>query len=309
MKKIILISCIIFFYVVICSSQNNGNFVPLFNGKDLTNFTLEKQVGFEVVDGEMITRSFGTGNDIFTNKEYGNFFLRLEYLLSEEGNSGVFIRCKPSDQSAGFEVQLLAPCTPLIDDLHCTGSIYGHVAVTNRPDESTGVWHKMEIKCDRNIITVSINDKITLLANSDTIKTIFNKPFSGVIGLQANHGKQGQFAKFRNLYIRDLDEEPDYVVKGFNDKNQQLRDLAHDAAVNLGAKMIQPLAEIMSGNDPVAKSGAKQVLFDIVAKASANETQIKEKNDVRDALKHSINNIVSPITVNYLKWLMGMIAS
>ena len=42
--------------------------ISLFNGKDLTNWTLEKPGGFEVIDGELITRSFGAGNDIFTNK-------------------------------------------------------------------------------------------------------------------------------------------------------------------------------------------------------------------------------------------------
>lgn len=152
MRKFILVFCITFIYAASCSSQKSDHFVSLFNGKDLCNWDLEKPGGFEVVDGELITRSFGAGSDIYTNKVYGNYILRFEFMLSEVGNSGVFIRCKPSNQGAGFEVQLLAPWTPYRDDLHCTGSMYGHVAVTNRPDETTGIWYKMEIKCDRNII-------------------------------------------------------------------------------------------------------------------------------------------------------------
>ncbi len=242
------------------------------------------------------------------NKWYGNFILRLEFMLSEVGNSGVYIRCKPSDPGAGFEVQLLAPWTPWRDDLHCTGSMYGHVAVTNRPDETTGKWYKMEIKCDRNIITISVNDKVTTMANTDTVKTMVNKPFFGVIGLQGNHaGKQGQFAKFRNIYIRDLDAEPDYVLKGFYEKNNQLRNLTDVAAVNLGAKMIKPLADLMSGDNLIAKNGAKQALFDIVAKASDPEAPKKEKKEVTSALRNSIKNASSDITKNYLKWLLGMI--
>lgn len=308
MKKLILISTIAFMYAVTCLSQNKGDFKSLFNGKDLTNWTLEKSGGFEVVDGELITRSFGPGYDIFTNRSYGNFILRLEFMLSKVGNSGIFIRCNPSDPDAGFEVQLLAPWTPYRDDLHCTGSIYGHVAVTNRPDETTGIWYKMEIKCDRNIVTVSINDKVTTMANSDTVKSMDGKTYYGVIGIQGNHAdEQGQFAKFRNIYIRDLDSEPDYVLNGFGVKNDQLRNLAVVASVNLGAKMIPPLADLMSGDDPMKKNGAKQALFDIVAKSSDSVAPAKEKKEIRSVLNKTIKTSSSEITVNYLKWLSGLI--
>ena len=308
MKKFILISTVAFIYAVSCFSQNKGDFEPLFNGKNLTNWTLEKSGGFEVVDGELITRSFGSGNDIFTNRRYGNFILHLEFMLSKVGNSGIFIRCNPSAPDAGFEVQLLAPWTPWRDDLHCTGSIYGHVAITNRPDETTGIWYKMEIKCDRNIVTVSINDKVTTMANTDTVKSMDGKPYYGVIGIQGNHAdEQGQFAKFRNIYIRDLDAEFDYVLNGFCDKNDQLRNLAVVASVNLGAKMIPPLADLMSGDNPMAKNGAKQALFDIVAKSSDPIAPAKEKKEIRSVLNKTIKTSSSEITVNYLKWLSALL--
>jgi len=308
MRNFFLIVSFTFLVIASCSSQNNDNFISLFNGKDLTNWALQKPGGFEVVDGELVTRSWGAGSDLYTTKMYGNYIFRFEFMLSEVGNSGVFIRCKPFDQGAGFEVQLLAPWTPYRDDLHCTGSMYGHVAVTNRPDETTGVWYKMEIKCDRNIITISVNDKVTTIANTDTVKTMVNKPFTGVIGLQGNHAeKKGQLAKFRNIYIRDLDAEPDYVLKGFYEKSNPLRTLAQAGAVNFGAKMIKPLAVMMSGDNIIAKSGAKQALFDIVAKASDHGTSKKEKKEVTLALRKCMNINSSEITKDYLKWLMGMI--
>ena len=307
MKKIIFPFFTAFLFAITCLSQTNDKFVSLFNGKDLTNWSLEKPGGFEVDDGELITRSFGSGNDIYTNKSYANFIFRVEYHLSKVGNSGVFIRCKSFDQTAGFEVQLLAPWTPYRDDLHCTGSIYGHVAVINRPDETTGVWYKMEIKCDRNIITISVNDKITTIADIDTVKTMVGKPFKGVIGFQANHSDREQFAKFRNIYIRDLDADPDYVIKGFYEKNDQLRTLAQAAGVELGAKMIISLATLMSGDNPIAENGAKQTLFDIVAKASGPEVSKKRKKEVALSLKKCIKTTSSGITKKYLEWLYGMI--
>jgi hypothetical protein len=310
MKKIFLFGLISFLFTYSCSSQSSGNFRSLFNGKDLSNWTLNKPGGFEVLDGEMITRSFGAGTDIYSSKWYGNFILQLEFMLSEVGNSGVFIRFNPNLKEPGIEVQLLAPWTPWRDDLHCTGSLYGHVAVTNRPDEATGKWYKMEIKCDRNLISVSVDGKVTTLANIDTVKSMANLPYHGVIGFQGNHaGKEGQFAKFRNIYIRDLDEEPEYVKKGFYEKNVQLRNLAFVSAVSIGADMVETLSAMMSGDDQMVKSGAKDALFSIVAKASNPEAPVKEKKEVAAAIKKSVKNSSSDITKNYLKWLLGLLTN
>jgi len=127
-----------------CSTSVKEDYTLLFNGKDLSGWNLLKPGGFEVIDGELVTRSSGSGTDIYTEKSYSNFILKLEFLLSDVGNSGIFIRRDPSKPGTGFEVQLLAPWTPWRDDLHCTGSMYGHVAVSNRPDETTGKWYMVQ---------------------------------------------------------------------------------------------------------------------------------------------------------------------
>jgi hypothetical protein len=307
MKKIVLVSCIVLLFSSAGLSQKS-DFVPLFNGRDLTNWVLAAPEGFEVVLGEMITRSYGPGTDIFSAKSYGNFILRLDFLLSEVGNSGVFIWRNPAIQSNGFEVQLLAPWTPWRPDLYCTGSLYGHVAVSNRPEETPGIWYSMEITCDRELVTVSVNGEITTIADIDTVKTLAGKPNTGLIGLQGNHGIKGQYAKFRNIYIRDLDEEPDYVLKGFYDKNDQRRKLARIAAVNLGAEMIQPLAGLLSSDNTAARSGARQALFDIVARASDPARPENSRAGVRFALNQSIQASSTETTVNYLEWLAGLIS-
>lgn len=308
MKNTVLLISFMSLIILTCSSNDHDDFISLFNGKDLTGWNPEKSGGFEVVDGELITRSFGSGNDIYTENCYSNFILRLEFLLSEVGNSGIFIRRDPVEPGTGFEVQVLAPWTPWRDDLHCTGSLYGHVAVTNRPDETTGRWYKMEIKCDRNMVTVSINDRITTSADIDTVKSLEGKPYTGLIGLQGNHAeKEGQFAKFRNIYIRNLDSGPEYVISGFVNKNELVRLQALNAAVSLGDQMIKPLADMMSESDPMAKSGAKQALFDIVAKVSDPAVSARERKKVLSAINNSIKTCSSEITVNYLEWIAGMI--
>ncbi len=309
MKNIIRCSLFVTLLLTSFCTRKELGFSPLFDGKDLSKWTLGEEGGFEVIKAEIYTGGFAEGNNLFTKKWYCNYVLRLEYMLSDVGNSGVLIRCDPQDPwKTGVEVQLLAPWTPRRDDLHCTGSIYGHVAVANRPDETTGIWHRMEIRCDRNTIRVSVDDTITSLAGIDTVETMEDKFLCGAIGLQVNHAdSEGQYAKFRNIYIRDLDSEPEYVSGGFYENDSLLRIQAHAAAITLGAEMVEPLVSMMSGENPVAKSGSRQVLFDIVARATAPQSEEKYKNDVAIALKNSAESTSSEITRNYLEWLSGMI--
>ncbi len=308
MKNIIFYGLMATLLMVSCSVREEDQFIPLFNGENLDAWVPGPEGGFEIIDGELYTGSFGKGNDLFTKQWYGNYILRLEYLLSEVGNSGVLIRCDPeAPWETGVEVQLLAPWTPWRDDLHCTGSLYGHVAVTNRPDETTGIWHTMEIRCDRNTIMVSVDDSMATVARIDTVETMEGKLFCGAIGLQVNHAeKEGQFAKFRNIYIKDLDADPAYVAGGFYEQDSILQSQAYHAAIEMGAVMVEPLARVMSGEDPLARSGAKQVLFDIVAGATAPQADEKFLSDVATALKKSADNTASEITRNYLEWLWGM---
>jgi len=309
MKNIIYTAALISFLTASCSSPGKDGFITLFNGKDLTNWNLQKAGGFEVIDGELITKSTGSGTDIYTDKQYSNFILRLEFLLSEVGNSGVFIRRDPANPGSGFEVQLLAPWTPWRDDLHCTGSLYGHVAVTNRPDETTGRWYRMEIKCDRNIVSVSVNDQITTIADIDTVKSMEGKPVTGFLGFQGNHAeKPGQFAKFRNISLRNLDTDAGYIIEGLNHKNESFRRQSVDASVKIGAQMVQSLAELMSGDDPMVVNGARQALFDIVAAASDPDTPEQTKNKIRQEIKKCIKKASSEITADYLVRISGMIS-
>lgn len=314
MKKFLLLSVLFGAIVSFNCTQQEGPYVSLFNGKDLSQWNLGDEAGFEVINGEIYTGIFKKvkkASDLYSKNFYGNYILRLEYLLSEKGNSGVLIRCNPENAwTTGVELQLLYPTTQQRDDLHCTGSIYGHVAVTTRPDETPLVWHKMGIKCDRQLITISVDDVVVTHVDVDTVESMKDKLVKGAIGFQVNHAtSENQYAKFRNIHIRDLDAEPDYVVKGFYYKNWKYWAMALISAVNIGVDMVPLLTDLMSGNDPIAKNGAKQALFDIVAKASDPETSEKEKNKVNSALKKSIKETEAEITSNYLKWLSGLIMS
>ena len=287
----------------------DGAFSPLFNGKDLSGWAVPagKQPAFAVVDGVLETRVPG-GGDLFTEARYGNYVLRFEYLLSKVGNSGVLIRCDPAEPwKTGVEVQLLAPWTPYRDDLHCTGSLYGYVAVTNRPDETTGVWHRMEIRCDRNVIEVAVDGRRTTVADTLTVKALQPKLLSGAVGFQANHGKQGEFARFRKIEIRNLDAEPAYALAGLSHADERFRAQAREAAAALGPSMIAPLARAMAGDAVSVRSGARQALFDIAAAASAPQGDAAAREAAARELRDVLGAKPSGPTAGYLAWLLGML--
>jgi hypothetical protein len=311
----LLISALLGLIVAVAPATAGGEekgFVPIFNGQDLTGWNVAANPeGFRVEDGCMYTGGNNAGTGLLsTENDYGNFIFRFEYMLSEVGNSGVIIRGDSIRSLAwekGYEIQLLAPWTPYRDDLHCTGSIYDHVAIVNRPDETTGKWHEMEIVCDRFQIIIAVDGEVTTWADMSTIKSLSTKSLSGPVGLQDNHSDAEQWFKFRNLRIRDLDKEPDYVARGFSYTNPRVRKQAHDAAVGLDTLMVAPLCELMATEDSVSSAGAKKALFQVVATASAPDAPASVRSSVIKTLQKQMAGLESEIGRYHLARLLGML--
>ena len=76
---------------VLATAQNKTS---LFNGKDVTGWTIHGTEKWYVDNGELVCES---GPDkqygyLSTNKNYKNFILTLEFKQEANGNSGVFFR-------------------------------------------------------------------------------------------------------------------------------------------------------------------------------------------------------------------------
>ncbi len=293
-------------------SAAEKGFVPIFNGHSLAGWNVAANPeGFRVEDGCMVTGGNNAGTGLLsTEAEYGNFIFRFEYMLSGVGNSGVMIRASSDQKLAwekGYEIQLLAPWTPYRDDLHCTGSVYGHVAITNRPDETTGIWHQMEIVLDRYTIIITVDGEVTTWADMSTVESLSKKSLRGPVGLQDNHSAAEQWVKFRNVRIRDLDSEPDYVAGGFSYADPRVRKLTHQAAVQLDTLIVAPLCGLVAKEDSLSSVGAKKALFDIVAAASAPDAPAGVRGSVVKTLQAQRDGIKSEIVRGHLDRLLGLL--
>lgn len=254
------------------------DFELLLNGRDLEGWTAAGDEAGWIVEEDGVLLTVGTvdGGWLSTDREYADFVLRLEYLLSEVGNSGVLIRGL-APGSADVEVQLLAPWTPYRDDLHCTGSLYGHVAVDPRPDETTGIWHSLEITAIGKRLSVMVDGVEVCRATTDEVPTLAGSALSGHIALQSSHSGPEEWVRFRNIRIRDLDAEPGHLAHQLRSDDPVIRRHAQEFSARLGAAMVPDLLRLHAEGTPEATTTAAGALTYIIAgsgRASSDATAL-----------------------------------
>ncbi len=190
-------------------------FVPLFDGKTLNGWILVhgKGRGYVVEDGAIVCPADGGGN-LFTEKEYADFVLRLEWRLWEGGNNGIGIRAPLEGDAAyaGMEIQILDDEAPVYQRMRLkpaqyTGSVYDVVPARRGFVRRNGVWNEMEIRAVGRRVQVTLNGELITDANLEDVKdpeVLKKHPglqrSSGHIGL-LGHGTR---VEFRALRVRVL---------------------------------------------------------------------------------------------------------
>jgi hypothetical protein len=194
-------------------TQIPKGFTALCNGKDLSGWKVHggKMNAWGVTDKGILFVQGGGGGWLMTEKEYGDFELRLEFKMPKMGNSGVGIRAPRQGDPAyqGMEIQLLddANWKGLRPAQH-TGSIYDVVPPKKVVTRAHGEWNQMTITAKGRKITVKLNDTQLVDANLDDYKEHYKKHpglqrTKGHIGLQSYNFR----VEFRNLWIKPLDDK------------------------------------------------------------------------------------------------------
>jgi hypothetical protein len=202
---------------------DNG-FVSLFNGKDLSgwkalvgnpisrskmtpealadaqqNANEKTKNDWIVKDGLLIFT--GHGDNLCTDKQYGDFEMYVDWKITEKGDAGIYLRGSP-------QVQIWDTSRREVGAEVGSGGLYNNQKNVSKPlvvaDNKIGEWNQFHIIMKGDKVTVYLNgvlvtDNIVLENYWDRKIPIFPKE---QIELQAH----GTYVAYRNIYLREIPE-------------------------------------------------------------------------------------------------------
>ena len=202
------------------SKEKKNDYGNLFLS-DLTNATYDKGV-WTFSDGILTAEE---DKVIWTNKEFENFILELDFKTESGANSGVLVYCTDRENWIPNSVEI-----QITDDFHekwatanptwqC-GAIFGHLAPTHSAVKKPGEWNHYKITCQGRSVVIELNgDEVTNMdmslwtsakknPNGTQIPEWLSTPFAelptkGFIGFQGKHA--GSKVYYRNINIRGIE--------------------------------------------------------------------------------------------------------
>jgi hypothetical protein len=220
MKRLLpALAFVLFLAIRPAASQDKNDYVPMFNGKDLTgwvNVNCDPSTFF-VRDNMIITTGKPTGF-LRTEKQYENFIMEFEWMHQDKvnsANSGLFVWGDPipavgTGYTRGIEVQVLVNNTK--EGSHTSHgdifSIWGADCTPDRPHPNPknkrclpseyrckggGEWNHYKVTANDGVIKLEVNGKEVSGVSKCT-------PRKGYLALES----EGAECWFKNLKIKEL---------------------------------------------------------------------------------------------------------
>lgn len=191
--------------------QSGEGFTSIFNGKDFAGWTGGLD-GYEVADGAIRGKK-GHGGVLYTEKEYSDFVVRLEFKLPPAGNNGLAIRY-PGKGNAAYdgmcELQILDSeheKYKTLDARQFHGSAYGMIPAVRGYLRDVGEWNFEVVTVKGSHLTVELNGSVILDGDLSQVKEFMaNSPHPGKDATSGHFGFAGHNdpVEFRHIEIREL---------------------------------------------------------------------------------------------------------
>jgi hypothetical protein len=136
------------------------DFVPLFNGKDLTGWKTHPSAPgmWSVEDGCIVGKGKAVSHLFSEKGDYENFHYRVVAKISDKGNSGQYFRTAfGGGYPKGYEAQI----NSTFPDPQKTGSLYNFAKITEKLVEPNE-WFTQEVIAKGNHIVILVNGKKTV---------------------------------------------------------------------------------------------------------------------------------------------------
>jgi len=174
--------------LLLVSAQTSAGWKTLLDGKALDQWSQIGDANWRVVDGVV---QADRGNGYLVSKEsFGDFEIKVEFWVSDDANSGVFLRCSDPKQVTADNAYEVNIFDKRPDPSYRTGGIV-NVAKPLAVVDAGGKWNTYDIAAKGPKMTVRLNGQ--LIADGTD-----SKHARGPIALQYAAGT----VKFRNVQIR-----------------------------------------------------------------------------------------------------------
>lgn len=200
-------------------TEQSDGWQLLFDGKSLDGWDITGKEGcWAVEDGTIVRRKSG-GGYLYTQEQFEDFTLKLDFMFQPTANSGVILRWSDlADRNTGMEMQILDTFGESAPTKHSCGALYDLLAPSRPAVHPAEQWNTALVQCTGPIIRVRLND-IDII-EMDT--RLWNKPGQnpdgspnkftlawadvprrGHLALQSHASRHGEPAKiwFRNVKI------------------------------------------------------------------------------------------------------------
>jgi len=201
MKPGLLLSCVLFAVVLIAGCANlpgregDVKWITLIEGvTGLDNWTRFGDANWRAVDGaiQADNKTDKAPSFLVTKRAYTDFRIRAEFWVSDDANSGIFMRCadvKNITDRTCYEANIFDQRP---EPIYGTGAIV-HISPVSPMPKARGKWNTYDVTVKGQYLTVTLNGVVTAHVQD-------SKLASGPIGLQYAAG----FVKFRKVQIADL---------------------------------------------------------------------------------------------------------
>jgi Domain of Unknown Function (DUF1080) len=175
------------------TSAQSGGWITLFDGKSLDQFSPIGDANWRIENGVLVADKASKISYLVSKQDYTDFQIRAEFWVSDDANSGVFIRCtNPNEVGSknAYEVNIF-DTRP--DPSYGTGAIVD-VAKAATVLKAGGKWNVFEITAKGPRFDVTLNGVKTVDGGSDA------KFPKGRVALQYGQG----VVKFRKVEIKPM---------------------------------------------------------------------------------------------------------
>ncbi|MBE0675454.1 MAG: DUF1080 domain-containing protein [Bacteroidales bacterium] len=217
---------------------DDEGFVPMFNGIDLTGWqglvgnpvsrsrmtpaqlaAAQKEADKKMLENWSVRDGMiwfsGTGDNLCSVKKYGDFEMLVDWKITKNGDSGIYLRGSP-------QVQIWDTSRTDVGAQVGSGGLYNNQIHQSKPlvvaDNKVGEWNSLRILMEGEVVSVWLNgilvvEKVIMENYWDRSIPIFP---SESIELQAH----GTDLAFRDIYIREIGSDDynltdDEVAEGF----------------------------------------------------------------------------------------------